>query len=378
MKHIIIQIENVMKYPPTISLMKMLISFGDDVVLLTSEMNGEVKQICRDEKITLVDLGGSYYAGSSAFKKMIKIPKLNKSIKNNMNKFYESDSLIWIMTSISLKYIGKNLYGKKYVMYMYELSQEIRFYQKIPFLKVPLEKLFQNAAIVIECEYNRAHIAQAWFGLDKLPYVISNKPYMEPLEKESYIQNEYARRIISKIKNRKIIFYQGIIDDERPLDPFIEAVDLLGEEYALVVMSSDTEKLKEKQSRNLYLLPFVNPPHHLEVTSWAYIGILTYYPVREATTSPLNALYCAPNKLYEYAMFGMPMLGNDIPGLKYSVQSHNMGECFSSFDKMEIVKAIRKIEDNYGAYSKNAKLFYEKTNNASVLKKILKGERYHV
>ena len=222
------------------------------------------------------------------------------------------------------------------------------------------------------------HITQAWFGLDKLPYVMPNKPYMERLEKNTYIQDEYARSIIEKLEDRKIVFYQGIIDEERPLDPFIKALDSLGNDYAFVVMSSDWEKLKDKKSRNLYLLPFVNPPYHLEITSHAYIGILTYYPVRETATSPLNAVYCAPNKIYEYAMFGIPMLGNDIPGLRYSIQNNKMGACFPSFNRNNIVNAIKCIEENYSAYSKNAELFYDEVCNKDILKEIIAGEKSNV
>ena len=33
----------------------------------------------------------------------------------------------------------------------------------------------------------------------------------------------------------------------------------------------------------------------------------------------LNALYCAPNKIYEYAGCNIPMIGTDVLGLKRTV-----------------------------------------------------------
>lgn len=371
MKHIIIQIESIMQYPPTLSLIKMLRELENEVTLLTAEISDDVKRQCRENRVTLVDLKYNYNSKDSALKKMTKIPLINHRINKALSDYYDDQTAIWIMTSISLKYIGSSLSGKRYIMYMYELSQELRYYQKFPLPKVPLEKLFHEAAAVIECEYNRAHIVQAWFGLKETPYVVPNKPYMDKMGRCEYIDDDFSRDIIEKIKERKIILYQGILDEERPLDPFIEAVNSLGDNYAMVVMSGNCEKLKNIKSNNLYLLPFVKPPHHLEITSWANIGILSYYPVRNATTSPLNAIYCAPNKIYEYAMFGIPMLGNNIPGLQYTLKEKKIGECLQKFDKESIIQSIKKIENNYPVYSENASCFYDEVANKEVIKTII-------
>ena len=316
MRHIVIQVESIMKYPPTLSLLKILSELGEEVYLFTSVTGDVVEQECSEINIKLIDLGNEYSPNNKALDKLRKIPLINHSIKSKLNELYNLDTAVWVMTSITLKYIGNLLDNKRYIIYIYELSQEILYYPRIPALKVNLKKLFKNASAVVECEYNRAHIAKAWFSLKKTPYVIPNKPYLNQLTRESNIQDEYCAQQINKIKDKKIVLYQGIIDPERPLIPFIEAVTELGDEYAMVIMSSDVDKLKDVKSSNLCLLPFVNPPHHLEITSWAHIGILTYVPVLGETTSPLNAVYCAPNKIYEYAMFGIPMIGNDVPGLK--------------------------------------------------------------
>lgn len=371
MRHIIIQVESIMKYPPTLSLMKILSELGEEVYLFTSVINKDVTKKCKIDGIKLVDLRHEYSSKNSAVKKLIQIPFVNWNIKQNINKLYNSETLIWVMTSITLKYIGNALNQKRYIMYMYELSQQIFFYPRIPLLRVNIKKLFQNASSVIECEYNRAHIAKAWFELDKTPYVVPNKPYLKPISRKSSVNDEYCSRIIEKIEDKKIVLYQGIIDPERPLLPFIEAVDELGEDYAMVVMSSDIDKLKNIKSSNLYCLPFVNPPDHLEITSWAHIGILTYVPVTGETTSPLNAIYCAPNKIYEYAMFGIPMIGNDIPGLKTEFDKSGIGQVFDSFTKKDILDAIKRVEVDYNRMSDNTYAFFDSFDNKAAFQKIL-------
>lgn len=362
-----------MKYPPTLSLISMLRDMGEEVCLLTSNLSQSIKEYCKNRGASILDVGYNYSPSNSAFEKLIKIPKIEKSLNKVLERVYDENSVIYVMTSITLKYIGNCLTGKRYVMYMYELSHEIRYYPELPEPKVNLNKLFRNASAVIECEYNRAHIAKAWFGLKELPYVMPNKPYMKPLKPHMTVTDKRAVKLIDKIQNRKIILYQGIIDKERPLGPFVEAVDELGEDYALVVMSGNFDQLKEFKSKNLFLLPFINPPHHLEVTSWAHIGILTYVPVRGETTSPLNAVYCAPNKLFEYSMFGVPMIGNDIPGLKIVFEKEKIGKIFASYNKDCIKKTIYQIEENYKEISTSSSKYYSTVDNQAVLKKVIEN-----
>ena len=365
MKQIIMQIESIMKYPPTLSLLRVLVDRGDDVYLLSSENDHDVRIFCKENDIKLIDLGIKYRTNDSAIKKFVNIPLLNKRLNDELNIIYDNDSFIWVMTSITLKYVGNSLYGKKYIMYMYELSQEIRYYPALAKPRINLVKLFNNSTAVIECEYNRAHIAKAWFGLEKVPYIVPNKPYVKTMERHMEITDETARLLIERIKDKFIIIYQGIIDAERPLEPFIDAVSSMGEKYALVIMSGNIDKIKDyaQTKKNTYLLPFVKPPHHLEITSWAQIGILTYVPVRGATTSPLNAVYCAPNKIYEYAMFGIPMIGNNIPGLRSILHGNEVGRCFDEFDSGSIEGELKQIIDKYEYYSKKSKAYYKETEN---------------
>lgn len=253
-----------------------------------------------------------------------------------------------------------------------ELSQEVYYYYKIPLLKLHLDKYIKNAQKVIVSEYNRAQITKTWFKLDKLPFIYPNKPYYgKKFDKKMPItSSEKNRNIIKKIKSKKIILYQGIISEERPLDVFIKAIEKLGDEYAFVAMGGDENIYKKYEGCNFYFIPFVEPSLHLEITSYAYIGILTYVPIKNMY-SPLNAIYCAPNKLYEYSMFSIPMLGNNIPGLKYPFEQYNMGKCIDTMNENDIIENILEIEKNYLDMSCGAKKFYEATKIEKIAEKII-------
>ena len=371
MRHIVIQVESICLYPPTQSLLKMLKHMNDEVVLMSACVNNDVSAFCERENIKISNISVLYNPSDSVLLKFLKIPIIRYQIKKNLNAIYDEESIIWIMTSITLKYLGNATIGKRYIMYLYELAFDIRFYPKFAYPRLPLNNLLRGAVAVIECEYNRAHILKAWFNLKHTPYVLPNKPFLHRMQKMCYVHNQQYRLILDQLKNKKIILYQGIIDEERPLNELISAVDKLGDEYALLVMSKDYKKLEDVSSNNIYLMPFITPPEHLEVTSWAYMGVLTYSPIHNGTTSPLNAVYCAPNKLFEYAMFGIPMLGNNIPGLKYSVALNNMGVCFDEYNELSIIDAIKKIELNYDVYSSNALKYYDSVDNYQTLIDIL-------
>ena len=113
------------------------------------------------------------------------------------------------------------------------------------------------------------------------------------------------------------------------------------------------------------MLPYITAPYHLEVTSHAFIGILIYAPVYGTFTSPLNSIYCAPNKLYEFSHFGIPMIGNNIPGLKYTIESYKMGCCLPFFNAESLKNAITDLTDNYETYAENARRFYDEDDKTS-------------
>lgn len=81
--------------------------------------------------------------------------------------------------------------------------------------------------------------------------------------------------------------------------------------------------------------------------------------------------YCAPNKTFEFSMFGIPMIGNDIPGLRYLFETEKIGTCFDSFEPEMIAKAIEKIEKNYETYKTNALNYYSSCNYKALLTDIL-------
>lgn len=253
----------------------------------------------------------------------------------------ESYDKLWIIHENTLYDIKDLLDDRRYTVSMYELNDA-----RGNFLK-EIEKKLQYAEEIIVCEYNRAQILRTWIKLPYTPTVIPNKPLNHPSRRNILLKKDYG------FDEKKIILYQGHIQKNRNIDAFCKAISDL-KNFSLVLLGAKTSYRDEL--KNSYpmvkFIDFVNPPEHLFITSHAYIGIVKYDYV------DLNSIYCAPNKTYEYAGFGIPMIANSVPGLVYSVGRFGAAECIDTDNPEEIKRAILKIDANYSSYEKGALDFY--------------------
>ena len=250
----------------------------------------------------------------------------------------------------------------KYVLQIQELHNESWFQMRA------IKRVINNAEIVFMPEYNRSAIYRVWFKLSESPRILPNKPYFIPSEIELEKLLDKHKNLIKSLERKKVVLYQGIIHPERDLTEYVRAIEQMNNDYVLVILGTDKygliDKYRKINSRIVYI-DFLPAPDYLAITSISYIGIVTYDPME------LNTAFCAPNKVFEYGYFGLPMVGNDIPGLKYTVEKSGAGILISRNDAREIKNAILRIEKDYDKFSENAKLFFDSVDNAQVIKESL-------
>ena len=370
MRIIIVQVGDIYKFPPVLSLINALEDMNIETYVISSFPSGNYKKDFTRVIFDPIEI--SYEKIKSPYKKLLLMPTIKKEMWKKIDGVYNKDSVIWVVTDITIKFLGKQLLQKRYVLHLMELSEKLILYKKMPFLKLN-EHVYGNAAMaIIVPEYNRAHILAAWWRLKQMPLILPNKPfYSQQYAKYGIVEDEEANKVLAKIGNKKIILYQGIISEERPLDNIIRAVDCFDGKYAFVVMSGNEDRYQYLGSPNYYYIPYVRAPKHLQITSHAYIGVLSYVPTYNTGYSPLNSLYCAPNKTFEFSMFGIPMLGNNIPGLRYLFETEKIGCCFEEFTSEDIVKAIEKIERDYDTFSINSRKYYRNCDYVELLTDVL-------
>lgn len=371
MKIFLVEVENISKYPPFFSILKCLTDLDIQTVVCSLNIPQNVKQYCDEHNIFMINIGQDYEYKATLVKKVYNLQGIRKRIWTSIDSIYEEVDMLWVFSTITLKHLGKKLMKYKYILHLFELVQTLKYVNKFPIPTINLGQYCRGAYKVVTCEYNRAHITKTWFKLNELPVILPNKPYgIEQLSKDmnKYIDTETQEKLMG-LEQKKIVLYQGIVDSERPIENFIKAVDKMGEEYVMIIMTGSDVDYSSLKSRNLVVIPFIPSPYHLFITKMAYIGIVCYVPNYSGYSSPLNSIYCAPNKIYEYSRFFIPMIGNDIPGLSETIGKFDMGVCVKNLDVENICDAIQCIEEKRTEFSYNAKVFYESID----LKKIIKS-----
>lgn len=272
---------------------------------------------------------------------------------NVIKKYCSISSKIWILHEFTIMNLGPRILEIPYYLTMYELHSNL-FITKENILK----KYIRTAQKIIVPEYMRAAIVRACVGLKNMPYVIPNKPY-EYSDAEIKLENNKYIEIAKKIhcEGKKIILYTGIFLRERKLETIIDAVDKMKDKYQIVLIGQKSEYLEELLQKypSLMYWGFVKAPKHLSLVKLADIGIMTYV----SDTGSINPVFCAPNKIWEYAKYGLPMLCNDIPGLKFSVEYNNMGVCCDIDSVDDVIDKINYIDLNYSELSLNALRYYD-------------------
>ncbi len=261
--------------------------------------------------------------------------------------------VFWVASVWSAFFLGRRLLNEFYVLHILELYEsETRL----------LKKYALQARCVVEPEISRAAIHRVWLGLQKTPTVIPNKPFYHPRQRKLDIADTRISTIIQNCSNKKIVVYQGVIDRDRPLCCFAGAMDALKDSVTWVIMGRYNTYLESLKviCPSLIYIGFVPNPDHLSVTSHASIGVLQY------PADMLNNIFCAPNKIWEFSGFGIPVLVPDVPALRYFYDRFNAGE-FCDFDNQDdIVCKVKKMLSTCLDYEVGCMKMFDGVNLASL------------
>ena len=136
-------------------------------------------------------------------------------------------------------------------------------------------------------------------------------------------------------KTHKIIGHIGNLGENHYLNFYIELIeqcknDLLT--FVFIGRFSDKllKRLKSIENSNVVI---VNEVPHRELKYYYYYiqyGVILYKGV------DLNFEYCAPNKLYEYWSYGIPVIAHSLKGLTSLEFSTNMGSLYNFEDQISL------------------------------------------
>lgn len=286
------------------------------------------------------------------------IPEIRK-----LNNIIDKKTLIWFGNcETAIAFGHKNLRERRFILTTLELDSEKSFNGQ------QLKKFANYAERIVCCEAHRAAIMKSRYELKYMPYVVANKPYET---EESVFETVDLKQKLSKYTNNFIVVYQGIITPDRPLEKIANALKKLDDPdiyFFVLGKCSDTyaERLKKIYNRTV-LWGYIPAPEHLNITQRCNIGIANY------DMSNLNNVFCAPNKIYEYSKYGLPMLTSLNVGLTETVGAAKAAECVNFDDEEEILKGIKTIKTNYRVYSENALKFYNDYDVKEKIAEVLSG-----
>lgn len=364
MNIIVINKEIFQNRPPVISTLLTLCDLGHNVTLITVEINdywrNELQK--RNVSIHVVSEKKNVNRIAKVFEYLNFKNQVFKYLTNNgINK---ENALLWVIGGNTIFCLGIKLKKFRYALQIQELHENDKHYLRA------FSKIINNAELVFMNEYNRTIMYQIWFKMTKRAIVLPNKPYFVLSEKD--IQNQILTRIklkyeeeIELFKTKKVILFQGWYGKpDRDLTAFVQAIKELGDDYRMAILGRYNKTLDEYRAidPNIIHIDFIPAPDYLVFTSLAYIGIVSYNP------NSLNNAYCAPNKIWEYSTFSLPMLCNDIPGLKYTVEYSEAGICVDENNTKAIIEAIQQIDMDYNKYSNNATQMNNNFNNAEIIR----------
>lgn len=226
-----------------------------------------------------------------------------------------------------------------------------------------------HSNIIVECEINRARMTQRNHKLRNCPLVVANKAELD--FSKIPVLNAEAKSVFEKLKGRPVFLYQGCISGDREDVPFVlETIAKNRPQYCVLVLPGTSEVARRLAPyENAFVLSRIPAPGHLAVTAMATVGIAMYKSTGSGVWD-LNAQYCAPNKIYEYAAFGLPTLGNAIPGLESTIGAACAG-VLCDINEAQILGAADELISRIDYYRERAFSFYKNTNVVQQIKDVL-------
>jgi glycosyltransferase involved in cell wall biosynthesis len=166
------------------------------------------------------------------------------------------------------------------------------------------------------------------------PVVVLNVPNQRALKRNNHFREQLDIR-----EDRIILLYQGGLVAGRGVHSILDAFKTRADDKVVVVFMGYGELESNVKNAaaghdNIFFYPAVAPQSVLEYTASADFGICLIENIC------LSYYYCMPNKLFEYAMAGLPVLVSDMKEMSELVSKNQMGAVISDFSAAGINQAI--------------------------------------
>lgn len=169
------------------------------------------------------------------------------------------------------------------------------------------------------------------------PFVVKNVPMLSDQKKMNLFRTDLGIE-----KDSIILLYQGALFEGRGINLLLNCFKNRDDNKVVVVFMGYGDLYKEiielsKIKNNIFFYSAVAPEIVLNYTSSADIGISFIENIS------LSDYYCLPNKLFEYAMAGLPVIVSNLKEMKELVEYYDMGIVVDNESVEGINNAIDEI-----------------------------------
>jgi len=149
------------------------------------------------------------------------------------------------------------------------------------------------------------------------------------------------------LSGKRVVLYQGTLAPGRGLDRVVAALRYLDEDIVLMVLGRGStfdaliEQAKREGTRDRLIMVGQVPADALAAyMNRAHVGLAIYL------NTCRNNYHCAPNKIYEYASVGLPVVAPNFPDVEAVVTTFDIGRTFDPERPESIADAIREVLNN--------------------------------
>lgn len=191
--------------------------------------------------------------------------------------------------------------------------------------------------------------------------LLRNTPRLSTLQKSK----KNLRDEIGVDIKTPLLIYTGSVTFNRGLELVFSALKELQQFHLATVGSWDDQvkgrliRLAEEAglSERVHFHPKVPPQELIDFISPADIAII---PIQNVC---LSYYHCLPNKLFEAAFAGLPVVASDLPDMSKFIVENNLGETFENDNLDSLVKVIRSVYSNIEEIRKNTNVEYIRNEN---------------
>ncbi|MEA1892104.1 MAG: glycosyltransferase family 4 protein [Campylobacterota bacterium] len=190
-----------------------------------------------------------------------------------------------------------------------------------------------------------------WYAKEydiKRPIVVKNVPRLIDSKKTNHFRENLSIR-----DDSAIVLYQGGLSKGRGVDLLLDVFKKRDDDKVVIVFMGygqleEDIKIASKENNNIFFHPAVAPEIVLDYTSSADIGISFI------ENTCLSYYYCLPNKLFEYAMAGLPVIVSNMKEMRELVEMYDMGIVVED-DKIESSAIDKILESDIKQMKQNAR-----------------------